>query len=368
MKNTDRRDFIKNLGVAGLSIPFLSSFSPQKSPKYTGKKLGIAIVGLGSYATNQIGKGLENNEYWNVTGIVTGTPSKIPVWKEKWGIQDKNVFNYDNFDKIKDAKDIDAVYICLPNSLHAPFTIRAAKAGKHVICEKPMATTVADATAMIKACDDNKVKLAIGYRCHFEPFNMEVMKLAKEEAFGHINFISSSFGFRIGDPKQWRLNGVLAGGGPLMDVGIYSVNAARYITRQEPVSVIANFGPITDPERFYDVEESLSYHIEFPDKTLFTGMTSYKTNIEKLHMSGPKGWLEMSPAFSYGPLKGQTSAGPMTLPIVHHQTVQMNEMGKLFLSAEPLPEHISGAEGLKDMKILMAIYESAKNGGKKVLL
>ena len=368
MKNSDRRQFIKTLGVASLSLPFLSALQASGSPVFDGKKLGIAIVGLGNYATNHIGVGLENNPYWNVTGIVTGSPEKIPAWKAKWGIKDQNIFSYENFEQLKNAKDIDVVYICLPNGMHAEYTIKAAKAGKHVICEKPMATSVAEAEAMIKACNDNNVKLAIGYRCHFEPFNKEAMRLAETEAFGHINFIESSFGFRIGDPTQWRLDGKLSGGGPLMDVGIYSVNAARYITRQEPVSVSANFGPITDPERFGEVEESLSWHIEFPDKTLFVGATSYKTNMERLRMSGPKGWLEMSPAFSYGPLKGQTSNGPMTQPIVHHQTVQMNEMGKLFQKSEPLPAHISGEEGLKDMKVLMAIYESARNGGKKVFI
>ncbi len=366
--NSDRRSFLKTLGAGSFALPLISAIPQKPKEKYTGKKLGIALVGLGSYATQRIGVGLEGSEYWNVTGIVTGTPSKIPAWKEKWGIQDKNVFNYENFHKIKDAKDIDVVYICLPNSMHAEYTIKAAKAGKHVISEKPMATNVADAEAMVKACDEAGVKLAIGYRCHFEPFNMQIMKYAKEETFGHINFIESSFGFRIGDPKQWRLNGKLAGGGPLMDVGIYCINAARYVTNQEPVSVSANFGPITDPDRFGEVEESVTWHIEFPDKTLFHGASSYKTNIEKFHASGPKGWMETSPSFSYGPLKGQTSLGPMNLPIVQHQQYQMEGMGPLFLSKDPIPDHCSGLEGVKDMKILMAIYESARNGGKKIWL
>jgi predicted dehydrogenase len=369
MKNAEnRRSFLKKLGIGSLAIPILSATNGLPNNKFEGKKLGIAIVGLGNYATNQIGVGLENSEFWNVTGIVTGTPTKIPAWKKKWGIEDKNIFDYKNFDKIKDAKDIDVVYICLPNSMHAEYTIKAAKAGKHVICEKPMATSVADAKAMIQACNKANVKLAIGYRCHFEPFNLEVMKYAKEETFGHINFIQSSFGFAIGDPKQWRLNGKMSGGGPLMDVGIYCVNAARYITRQEPVSVIAHFGPVTDVERFKEVEESITWHIEFPDKTLFNGVSTYKNNIEKLYASGPKGFFELSPAFSYGPLKGNTNLGKMDLPIVQHQQYQMNGMAPLFMSNDPMPDHCSGQEGLKDMKVLMAIYESAKNNGRKIML
>lgn len=370
MNNAEnRRDFIKKLGVGSLALPFFSNQAQAfATEKYEGKKLGIALVGLGSYALRNLLPGIDASPFWELRGIVTGTPSKIPALKEKYNLEDENILNYENFANLKNCKDIDVVYIVLPNGLHAEYTIKAAKAGKHVITEKPMANTAAEAAAMMKACKDNNVKLAVGYRCHFEPFNMEAMRYGREQTFGKINYINSSFGFRIGDPKQWRLNAKLAGGGPLMDVGIYSINAARYISGQEPVSVIAHFGPKTNPEKFKEVEESVSWHMEFPDGTVFTGFTSYNTNVEFVQAHGDKGWFRMSPAFSYGPLKGETSKGPMEMEVVHHQTYQFNGMAPLFLSEDPMPDHISGVEGHKDMKIIDAIFASAKAGGKKMML
>ncbi|SOE21898.1 Predicted dehydrogenase [Spirosomataceae bacterium TFI 002] len=368
MEKDSRRDFLKKMGLAGFAMPMVSQFQNIKPSNKNAKKLGIALVGLGNYATNRVGVGLEQSNFWEVKGIVTGTPSKIPDWKKKWGIEDKNVFNYENFDKISKSKDIDVVYICLPNSMHREFTERAAKAGKHVICEKPMATSVEDARAMIKACEENNVKLAIGYRLHFEPFNLEIMKFGREKTFGDITFINSDFGFKIGDPTQWRLNKKLAGGGPLMDVGIYSIQATRYTTGEEPVSVSAQFGPVTDPSRFSEVEESVHYQLDFPSGVTMSGFTSYKTNVQRFNVACNDGWFELSPAFGYGPLKGKTSKGEMDLPIVQHQHAQMEGMGPLFMSDKPIPSHCSGEEGLKDMKILMAILESAENGGKKVML
>jgi predicted dehydrogenase len=368
MQKDSRRDFLKMMGIAGFAMPLASDFYPKGIKHKPAKKLGIALIGLGNYATNRVGVGLEKSDFWQVKGIVTGTPSKILAWKAKWGIEDKNVFNYENFDKIADADDIDVVYVCLPNSMHREFTERAAKAGKHVICEKPMATSVEDDEAMIKACKENNVKLAIGYRLHFEPFNQEIMKFGREKTFGDITYINSDFGFKIGDPTQWRLNKKLAGGGPLMDVGIYCIQAARYTTGEEPVSVSAQFGPVTDPSRFSEVEESIHWQLDFPSGITNSGFTSYKTNVERFQVSCNGGWFELSPAFGYGPLKGKTSNGELNLPIVHHQRNQMEGMGPLFLSKDPIPSHCSGEEGLKDMRILMAILESAENGGKKVML
>ncbi len=370
MKNSEnRREFIKKMGIGSLALPYFSSKPfPKETPKYEGKKLGIALVGLGYYATERILPGVDESPYWELKGIVTGTPSKIAKYKEKYSLKDKNILNYENYDNLVNCPDIDVVYICLPNGMHAEYTIRAAKAGKHVITEKPMANTVAECEAMIKACEENKVKLAVGYRCHFEPFNLELMRYGREKTFGKFNYIQSMFGWTAGNPKMWRLNKKLAGGGPLMDVGIYSVNAARYTKGMEPRSVIAHFGPVTDKERFSEVEESVSWHIEFPDDTVFTGFTSYNTNVEKFQAYGDKGWVEMGPAFSYGPLKGMTSKGPMNMEVVYHQTYQMNGMGPLFLSADPMPDHCSGIEGLKDARILAAIYASAEAGGKKILL
>ncbi|WP_259015005.1 Gfo/Idh/MocA family protein [Emticicia fluvialis] len=368
-ENLSRRSFIQNLGVgigttaAAFAIPSIVSI-PESKPKYEGRKLGIALVGLGSYAKNQLAVGLEKTTNCYLAGIVTGTPAKAEEWMKKYNIPKKNVYNYQNFDQIADNKDIDIVYVVLPNSMHPEFVIRAAKAGKHVMCEKPMANTVEECQEMIKACKDAGVQLGVGYRMHFEPFTKEVIRMSQEKVFGDLRFIQSNFGFRIGDPTQWRLKKAMAGGGPLMDVGIYCVQAARYVTGKEPLAVTAQFGPITDQERFKDVEESVSWQFDFPDAVTVNGFTSYKTNIEQLFITADKGFMHLSPAYSYGPIKGRTSQGDLHLPVVHHQANMLEAICKEFLETKQFPPHISGEEGLKDARILSAIYEAAGNGKK----
>ncbi len=268
-----RRKFIYNAGLAGLSIPLLSVYSTcnsEQSNKTKMKnnkdgKLGIALVGLGSYAGAQLAPALQQTQHCYLAGIVTGTPSKIPVWKEKYNIPEKNIYNYDNYDSIKDNPDIDIIYVVLPNSMHAEYTIRAAEAGKHVICEKPMAISVADCDRMIGACKKANRMLSIGYRLHFEPYNLEMARLGTEKKYGEIIKIKAGFGFRLGNPSQWRVKKDLSGGGPMQDVGIYCVQGFCYTMGKLPIAVTAMEGPKTDKEKFSEVEESLSWEFEMTD-------------------------------------------------------------------------------------------------------
>ena len=365
-----RRSFLHTLGgglagtaLASLALPEAMATATPVHQKDQ-KKLGIALVGLGSYAKNQLAVALEKTSNCYLAGIVTGTPAKADEWSKKYNIPKKNVYNYQNFDEIANNKDIDIIYVVLPNSMHKEYVIRSAKAGKHVMCEKPMAIAVKECEEMIKACEDAHVQLGIGYRLHFEPFTREVMRLGQQKILGDVRFIQTNFGFTIGDPAQWRLKKNMAGGGPLMDVGIYCVQASRYVTGQEPLWVTAQYGTITDKDVFKDVEQSLSWQLQFPGNTVVNGFTSYRSNIEQLYVSAGNGWWQMSPAYSYGPIKGSTSAGPMNMPVVHHQTVMMEAVCKSFIETGKFPEHINGAEGLRDIKILMSIYEAADTGKK----
>src|SRR5579875_786765 len=240
MATINRRKFIADVGITTLAFPFLSSFSDgnfseSKSKSYVMDqkqqgKLGIALVGLGNYATNLLAPALQQTEYCYLAGIVTGTPSKIDAWKNKYNIPDKNIYNYQNFDTIKNNSDIDIVYVVLPNSMHAEYVIRAAQAAKHVICEKPMAITVNECEQMIAACKKADRQLSIGYRLHFEPYNLEMARLGTQKIYGSIKAMSAGFGFPIGDPNQWRLKKAMAGGGPLVDVGIYCIQGFCYTT------------------------------------------------------------------------------------------------------------------------------------------
>lgn len=366
-ENQSRRSFLQNLGVglgttaAAFAVPSVMAI-PENNVRKDEKKLGVALVGLGSYAKNQLAVALENGKNCYLAAIVTGTPAKAEEWSKKYNLTKDNIYNYQNFDEIAKNKAVDIIYVVTPNSLHKEFVIRAAKAGKHVMCEKPMATSVADCEEMIKACQDAGVQLGVGYRMHFEPFTQEVIRIGQKKEKGLVRFMQTNFGFTIGDPTQWRLKKAMAGGGPLMDVGIYCVQASRYVTGEEPLWVTAQFGPITDTERFKDVEESVSWQMEFPGGAMVNGFSSYKSNIEQLYISADKGWIQMGPAYSYGPIKGRTNDGEMKFPVVHHQTVMMEAICKEFIETGKFPKHIDGEEGRKDMKILMSIYEAAQTG------
>lgn len=366
--NSSRRKFLQTLSVGIGTTVAASAFPILNRGAMPAKKLGIALVGLGSYAKNQLAVALEKTDDCYLAGIVTGTPAKAEEWSKKYNIPQKNIYNYQNFDEIAGNKDIDIIYVVLPNSMHHEYVIRAAKAGKHVICEKPMAVSVKEAEEMVAACKKANVQLAIGYRLHYEPFNLEAKRVGQQKILGDVRFLQTNFGFTIGDPKQWRLKKELAGGGPLMDVGIYCVQASRYVTGEEPLWVTAQFGPVTDQERFTTVEESISWQMQFPGNAMVNGFSSYRSNIEQLYVSASKGWLQLGPAYGYGPLKGRTNEGELNLPVVHHQTAMLNGVCKEFMASGKFPQHMNGEEGLRDMRILMGIYEAARTGRKVSLV
>jgi predicted dehydrogenase len=366
MNRLSRRSFLQDVGAtaAGLALPSFVRHSKKMVKDQDDKKINVALCGLGNYATNQLAPGLQNSRYCRLAGIVTGTPAKARTWADQYHLPQKNIYNYQNFDSISANKDIDLVYVVLPNSMHKEFVIRAARAGKHVITEKPMAVTARDCEEMIRACNDAGVQLAVGYRLHYEPFNLEIKRLGQEKVFGPVRLIEASFGFGIGDPSQWRLKKALAGGGPLMDVGIYCLQSTRYVLGEEPISVTAQFGPVTDPQRFGEVEESIRWQLDFPSGAISNSTSSYKSNVERFFASADEGFFELGPAFGYGPLKGRTSKGPLDLPVVHHQTAQLDGIGKVLLENKKLPAHITGEEGLKDIRIMNTIYEAAATGRK----
>ena len=195
MKNQSRRQFIRNVTVATVAagttgFPFITYGRPLSKQG----KIGIALIGLGNYA-NILAPSLQQTEKCYLAGIVTGTPSKEKIWADKYDIPQKNIYNYDNFDTIADNKDIDAVYVVLPNSMHKEYVIRGAKAGKQVLCEKPMALNADECREMIAACKSAGVSLSIGYRLHYEPYNMEIIKIGEEERYGRIQNINAADGF-----------------------------------------------------------------------------------------------------------------------------------------------------------------------------
>ncbi len=321
-------------------------------------KLGIALVGLGTYSSEQLAPALTETNHCYLSGIVTGSDEKAKKWKKKYNIPDKNVYTYDSFDEVANNPDIHIVYIVLPNSMHREFVMRAARAGKHVICEKPMALTVTECDEMIEACQKAGKKLSIGYRLHFEPHNMEMMRLGKEKAMGKIQRMAADNGLK--DVKGWRLDKNLAGGGPLMDVGIYCVQGVRYTTGLEPLAVTAKEGEKRDPVKFKEVEESLSWEMEMPDGIIAQCKTSYSKEMNLLRAEAENGWFEISPAYEYAGIKGKTSKGKMDFPEINQQAKQMDDFALAILHDRPTP--VPGEMGRQDVKILNAIYKAMRTG------
>jgi len=324
----------------------------------TEKKLGVALVGLGKYSTEQLAPALLETHHCYLAGIVTGTASKIQEWKVKYGIPDSNIYNYENFDEIGNNKDIDILYIVLPNALHAEYVIRGAKAGKHIICEKPMGLSVEECDDMIRSCKDAGVMLSIGYRLQFEPHHRDVMKMGQSKVFGELTAISAAHG--SDDTNGWRLDKKLAGGGPLMDLGIYCIQAARYTSGMEPVAVKATEGKKTNPEVFKNIEESLSWEMEFPGGLTASCETSYAKEMNSLHADAAHGWFELSPAYPYEGIKEKTATGFVELPNINQQALQMDDFAHAILTNGPVK--VSGEMGRNDIKIIEAIYKAMETG------
>lgn len=356
MANFSRRDFITRAGAAATLFSINSSLAnslPQA------RKVRVALIGLGYYAEHRLAPGLVESKYCELAGIVTGTPAKAEKWKKQYNIPDKNIYNYQNFDQIADNPDIDAIYAVLPNSMHAEFVIRGAKAGKHCITEKPMAMNVKECEEMIAACKKANVKLYVGYRLHFEPHTMEVMRLAKTKELGKVKLLETADGFKIGNPDQWRLKKVLAGGGAMYDVGVYAIQGARYASGEEPTYVTAQEFK-TDPVKFKEVDETIFWQMEFPSGAVSTSVTTYASSTERLFASYENGWIELRPAYGYGPLSGKTNKGPLNLPHTNHQALQFDAMGQGILENKEISA--TGEEGLRDMKVMEAIYRSIASG------
>lgn len=245
--------------------------------------------------------------------------------------------------------------------MHKEFTIRGAKAGKHVICEKPMAISSSDCNEMIEACKKAKKMLSIGYRLHFEPYNQEMMRLGQQNLFGAIHNIECGNGFVYsGDPNSWRLKKAMAGGGGLMDMGVYCIQAARYVTGEEPLMVSAREEK-TKPELFKEVDETVYFELAFPSGTIAKGVSSYNKNLNYLKAIAKKGWFELSSAYRYGGMRGATSKGAMLFnPNVNQQALQMDDFASCIKNQKQ--SRVPGEEGMKDLKVIEAIYRSIYSG------
>lgn len=359
-----RRNLLVGLGAASAGAAALAAPRLIRGRK---KRVGYAIVGLGSYGLGQIIPQFAHCRLSRLTALVSGDPEKARRVAAEHKVPERSIYSYDTFDRIRDNPDVDVVYVVLPNSMHAEYTIRAAQAGKHVLCEKPMAVSSAECEAMIAACRAAGRKLMIGYRSHFEPHNIHAMRLAREEAVGRSRVVQSEHGFSIGDPAQWRLKRALAGGGSMMDIGIYSVQALRYVAGEEPVSVAATESTDRSDPRFGEVEDRVAWSFLYPSGLVGHGLSSYSSGHSHIRLTGDAGWFDMEPATPYSGHRmrlrrdGETQdVTPPPGPAVNQFVGQLDHMAECVLGGrEPI---VAGEEGLRDVRIIEAIYRSAQEG------
>jgi predicted dehydrogenase len=360
-----RREFSR-LGALGLAA---RAFPPVLGvAQGADRKVGYCVIGLGRIADHFL-RGVAQSSTSKITGLVSGHRDKAERIAQQYGVPKTSIYSYEEMDRFRDNKSIDAVYVALPNSMHAEYTIRSAKAGKHVLCEKPMSVAVSDAEAMVAACKANNVKLMIAYRLHYEPITLKTIKMIRDGAIGKVEAIDSANGFNIA-PGEWRSTKALGGGGPLMDVGIYSLNATRYLTGEEPVAFTAVATTPDDDGRFQDVEENLSWTMRFPSGAVASCSTTYGASMPGYYkVFGSKGWLEVD-QFGYQGLHltaNYTSGGRGTSATKVDETNPEQDPMHFVRQADHFSRCIlenrtpdtPGEEGLKDMQHIQSIYRAA---------
>jgi len=328
------------------------------------RKLGVALVGLGNYSRGELGPALRLTRHCRLAGVVTGDPAKGAKWAGDYGFPEKNVYSYDTMSRIADNPEIDIIYVVTPNGLHAEHAIAAARAGKHVICEKPMANTVAECDAIIAACEKAGVRLSIGYRLHFDPYHEVLREFVRTGECGAFTRMNGGFAFQMGN-RQWRIDRKLAGGGPLMDLGVYVVQESCMATNAKAVAVTAREIPKKKPELFNEVEEGIEWTLEFSDGALAKGFTSYNDRANNFRADADRGWFEMQSAYIYRNLRGETHKGPLKFePEVNQQALQMDDFAECVKTGRETP--VGGWMGRRDMCVVEAIYASAAAGGARV--
>ncbi len=355
----NRRHFLRQLSVGTTAALALQPRLRAQASAPT-RKLGVVLAGLGNYARGELLPALKETQHCRLAGVVTGSAEKGRTWAREHGFPEKNVWHYDTMAQMASADDVDLVYVVTPNSLHAEHTVRAAGAGKHVICEKPMAVSVAECDTMIAACKKAGRTLSIGYRLHYDPYHQELIRLARTRELGPFMKMTGGFGFRMGK-KVWRAEHALAGGGPMMDVGIYAVHEACLAAQADPIAVTAKERPKTRPEFFVDVEESLDWTMEFANGARAELFTSYNEGLNQFRAEAAQGWIQIGPpAFTYRGLKGTTHQGALEYPPLRQQAVHLDAISRSILERTELPT--PAALGRRDMVIIEAIYEAARTG------
>lgn len=381
VSSVTRRTFLK---TSALALPALVGLNASVRAQTAREgKLGVALCGLGGFSRQSIAPELPTAKNVWFAGAVTGDAAKGRAWAKQYGFPEKNIFDYRAMAQLADCADIQIVHVVTPNSLHAEHSIAAAKAGKHVMCEKPMATSSAQCEAMIAAAKTAGVQLGVNYRLHWEPHHLKAIELLANGAVGELSNgnYEFSWGYASGlaDPvrrktiKQWLLDPKMTGGGAMFDTGVYGVQAACYLTGKTPIAVRGQ--PSTrHPDLFpTGVEETMNFELFFADGFHALGRASYSGNFHQCTTYGPKGVVEILPGLPAGSVFGQSANGKPNAKrlVVNRAEVPAEDTLQLGVVLDEFARAISGkrpfktdgAMGLRDIRIVEAIYASAGLGG-----
>jgi predicted dehydrogenase len=353
--------------LSPLEAPSERPKPPPQLPDEPGKRLGVAIVGLGHLTMEQLLPAFGDSKSTRLTALVSGNRAKAEAVAARTGVDTKRIFDYRTFDRIKDDPEIDIVYIVLPNHMHAEYTVRAAAAGKHVLCEKPMAMSSAEAQQMIDACKRADRKLMIAYRIQYEPHNRWIMQAVRDKRFGNVKLIEGHNGQNLGDPAQWRLKKA-AGGGALLDVGIYCLNTCRFVLGEEPIWATGAVHSTPGDPRFKEVDENVVFQLGFPSGALGSFSCSFGTHAARRYrcLADRGGWIGADPAFDYAGIQVELSQvrgrdelrEKPVIPDKQHFALELDHLARCI--RDDKQPYTPGEEGAQDMRIMEAIFRSAR--------
>jgi predicted dehydrogenase len=334
-------------------------------PVASGKRIGYAVVGLGFIAEVSVLPAFRHSKKCKLVALASHDQKRAQQLGKKFGVDAKACFSYENYDQCLSHPGVDAVFIASVNGAHADQTTRAAAAGKHVLCEKPLANTVTECRRMVEACKQNDVYLMTAYRKYFEPGSIELKKLITGGKLGRLRHMFSSYTEFV-DPlkaKRWQLNRELAGGGSLMDIGIYCVNTMRWLAGTDPLEATAHSWT-DDPKRFGDVEDSIAFRLTHPEGLVCQGTSSYSSRAASfVQVHGEKGWAALNPAFAFeeerrlfGKIQGRWFE--QKFKVIDEFVLELDHFADCIRrERKPKPD---GMEGLRDIATIQAIYQSAR--------
>jgi predicted dehydrogenase len=342
---------------------------PTPTPLPPDGRIRYAVVGLGHLALEEILPALTACKKSKLMALVSGSPAKMNKVAAQYGVKTQNCYSYDTYDQLKNNQEVDVIYIVLPNALHKEYVIRGAKAGKHILCEKPMATSAKECEEMIAACRNANVKLMIAYRIQYEPHNRKLRELVKNQTFGAPKFIEASNSQSSANPAHWRHKKALAGGGALPDIGLYCLNTNRFILGEEPVEVFAYQYSTPGNPLFTEVEELISWQMRFPSGVIAGCSSDYNVHESRRYrVMCEKGWLNMDKAYAY---KGQKLTTARAEGMMEKQEeIGLAEKNQFGAEMDHFSEcviqnkrpYTPGEEGLQDHILMEAIYQSAREG------